>query len=79
MSEVNRKNFPGALNDTEPGDFEETRDESGSDEGSCNDHDVGIETDDFVWEDVLEEICRFENFCVDMTFTRKSCFHSLSL
>ena len=39
--------------DTMSGDFEETRDESGSDEGSCNDHDVGIETDDFVWEDAL--------------------------
>ena len=29
---------------------EETRDESGSDQGSCNDHDVGIDTDDFVWK-----------------------------
>ena len=52
---------------------EETRDESRSDEGSCYDHDVGIETDDFVWEDALEEICRFENFSVDMTY--KSCSH----
>ena len=58
---------------------EETRDESGSDQGSCNDHDVGIETDHFVGEDALEKICRFENFCVDMTFTRKSGSHSLSL
>ena len=48
--------------DTMSADFEETRDESGSDEGSCNDHDVGIKTDDFVWKDALEEICRFENF-----------------
>ena len=66
---------------------EDTRDESGSDDpdcvmdrqGSCDDDYVGIETDDFVWEDALEEICRFENFSVDMTFTRKSCSHSLSL
>ena len=58
---------------------EETRNESDSSEGSCNDHDVGIETDVIVWEDALEEICRFENFCVDMTFTRKSGSHSLSL
>ena len=33
---------------------EETCDESRSDEGSCYDHDVGIETDDFVWEDALD-------------------------
>ena len=32
---------------------EETRDENGSSEGSHRDHDVGIETDDFVWEDDL--------------------------
>ena len=57
----------------------DTRDENGSQEGSRHDFDVGIDTDDFVKEDALEEICRFENFCVDMTFTRKSCFHSLSL
>ena len=37
------------------------------------------ETDDFVWEDVLEEIGRFESFNVDMTFTRKMGSHSLSL
>jgi hypothetical protein len=41
---------------------------SDSDKGCCYDHDVGIETDDFVWEDALEEICSYENFSVDMTF-----------
>jgi hypothetical protein len=38
---------------------------------------VGIKTDDFVWEDALEEIRRFENVSVDMTF--KSCSHFLSV
>ena len=60
---------------------EDTRDENGSDDpdsvkdrqGSCDNDYVGIETDDFVWGDALEEICRFENFSVDMAF--KSCSH----
>ena len=60
---------------------EDTRDENGSDDpdsvkdrqGSCDDDYVGIETDDFVWGDALVEICRFENFSVDMAF--KSCSH----
>ena len=29
---------------------------SDSDKGCCDDHDVEIETDDFVWDDALEEI-----------------------
>ena len=48
---------------------EETHDESGSSEGSCDDQNVGIETENFVWEDVLEEISRFENFDLAMKFT----------
>ena len=47
----------------------ETRDENGSEEGSRRDCDVGIDTDHFVWEDVLEEIGRFENFDIAMKFT----------
>ena len=47
----------------------ETRDENGSEEGSRRDFDVGIDTDYFVWEDVLEEIGRFENFDIAMKFT----------
>jgi hypothetical protein len=46
-------------------------DESGSDKGSRNDHDQGINAGDFVWEDVLEEISRFENFEIAMKFTNK--------
>ena len=48
---------------------EDTRDESGSDQGSCNGHDVGSETDEFIWKDVLEEIGRFKNFDHTMKFT----------
>ena len=35
-----------------------------------------LETDDFVREDVLEEIGRLENLSVDMTFTRVALFLS---
>ena len=49
---------------------EDTRDENGSQEGSRHDYDVGFDTDDFVWEDVLEEIGRFENFDLAMRFTQ---------
>jgi hypothetical protein len=48
-------------------------------EGSTDDYIAESETDDFVWEDFLEEISKFENFNVDMTFTRKRGSHSLSL
>ena len=58
---------------------EETQGGNDSNEGSSSDHIAELETDDFVWEDVLEEIGRFENFNVDMTFTRKIGSHSLSL
>ena len=58
---------------------EDTQGWNDSDEGSSSDHIAELETDDFVWEDVLEEIGRFENFNVDMTFTRKRGSHSLSL
>ena len=37
---------------------EETRDENGSEEGSRRNFDVGIYTDQFIWEDVLEELGR---------------------
>ena len=58
---------------------EDTQGDIDSNEGSSSDHIAKLETDDFVWEDVLEEIGRFENFNVDMTFTRKRGSHSLSL
>ena len=58
---------------------EETQGDIDSNEGSSSDHIAELETDDFVWEDVLDEIGRFENFNVDMTFTRKIGSHSLSL
>ena len=57
----------------------ETQGDIDSSEGNSSDHIAELETDDFVWEDVLEEISRFENFNVDMTFTRKRGSHSLSL
>ena len=57
----------------------ETQGDIDSNEGSSGDHIAELETDDFVWEDVLEEISRSENFNVDMTFTRKRGSHSLSL
>ena len=58
---------------------EDTQGGNDSDEGSTNDYNAELETDDFVLEDLLEEISRFENFNVDMTFTRKRGSHSLSL
>ena len=58
---------------------EETQGDIDSNEGSSSDHIAELETDDFVWADGLEEIGRFENFNVDMTFTRKRGSHSLSL
>ena len=42
-----------------------------SDEGSTNDHSVELETDNFIWADVQEEIGRFENFTPDMKFTEQ--------
>ena len=65
---------------------EDTRDENGSDDlnsvkdclGSCDDDYVGIETDEFVWEDVLEEMGRFENFDVLSKFTKEE-WESFSL
>ena len=58
---------------------EDTQGGNDSNEESSSDHTAELETDDFVWEDVLEEIGRFENFNVDMTFTTKIGSHSLSL
>ena len=57
---------------------EDTRDEIGSREGSCHDGDVGFDREDFVWEDVLEEMGRIENFNIAMRFTQDEWF-SLSL
>ena len=57
----------------------ETQGDIDSNEGSSSDHIAALETDDFDWEDVLEKIGRFENFNVDMTFTRKRGSHSLNL
>ena len=66
--------------DTSSEDYrEDTQGENDSNEGSSSDHIVELETDDFVWEDVLEEIGRFENFNVDMTFTTKIGSRYLSL
>ena len=53
---------------------EETRDENGSEEGSRRDCDVGTETNNFVWEDVLEEIGRLEKFDIAMGFTHDEWF-----
>ena len=50
---------------------EDTQGGNDSNEGSSSDHTAELETDDFVWEDVLEEIGRFENFNVYMIFTTK--------
>ena len=58
---------------------EETQGDIDSNEGSSSDHIAELETDDFVWADGLEEIGRFENFYVDMTFIRKRGSHSRSL
>ena len=48
-----------------------TRKVDDSDEGSTNDHSVELETDNFIWADVQEEIGRFENFTPDMKFTEQ--------
>ena len=47
-----------------------TQGEVVSEEGSSSEHIADLEMDDFVWEDVLEEIGRFERFDVDMPFTK---------
>ena len=53
---------------------EDTRDEIGSREGSRHDGDVGIDREDFVWEEVLEEMGRIENFDTAMRFTHDDWF-----
>ena len=49
---------------------EETQLGDDSDNGSADDHIAELETDNFVWADVQEEMGRFEDFSVDMIFTR---------
>ena len=49
---------------------EETQLGNDSDDGSSDDHIAELETDDFVWADVQEEMGRFEIFSVNMLFTR---------
>ena len=49
----------GVLQNTAPGDFGDYP----------ADHNAELDMDNFIWEDVLEEIGRFENFDVDMTFS----------
>ena len=58
---------------------EDTQGDIDSNDGSSSDYIAESEMNDFVWEDVLEEIGRFENLNVHMTFTRKRGSHSLSL
>ena len=48
---------------------EETQGEIESDSGSSSDHNAEMNIGNFVWEDVLEEIGRYDNFNVDMPFT----------
>ena len=48
---------------------EDTQGEIDSEVGSTSDHSALMEIDDFSWEDVSEEIRRFENFSLDMQFT----------
>ena len=41
-----------------------------SDSGSSSDHNAEMDIENFVWEDVLGEMGRFDTFDVDMPFTR---------
>ena len=56
-----------------------TQGDIGSDEGNSSDHIAELETEDFVWEDYLEEIGRFENLSVDICIERVVLIFSLSL
>ena len=49
---------------------EETQVDIDSDSGSSSDHNAEMDIGNFVWEDVLGEMGRFDNFDVDMPFTR---------
>ena len=59
QSEVDMTEPHGVLQNTAPGDFGDYP----------ADHNAELDMDNFIWEDVLEEIGRFENFDVDMTFS----------
>ena len=48
---------------------EDTHGDINSESGSTSDRSAFMEMGDFVWEDVSEEIGRFENFSLDMQFT----------
>ena len=52
------------------GDYvKDTQGDIGSELGTSGDHSAFMEMDDFIWEDVSEEIGRFEKLDVDMQFT----------
>ena len=59
QSEVDMTEPHGVQQITAPGDFGDYP----------ADHNAELDMDNFIWEDVLEEIGRFENFDVDMTFS----------
>ena len=47
----------------------DTQGDIGRELGTFGDHSAFMEMDDFIWEDVSEEIGRFEKLDVDMQFT----------
>ena len=47
----------------------DTQGDIGRELGTSSDHSALMEMDNFIWEDVSEEIERFEKFDVDMQFT----------
>ena len=58
---------------------EETQGDIDSDEGNSSNHIAELGTENFVWEDYLEEIGRFENLSVDICIKRVVLMFSLSL
>jgi hypothetical protein len=58
----------------------DTQGDIGRELGTSSDHSALMEMDNFIWEDVSEEIGRFEKFDVDMQFTTSEwCSFSKSL
>ena len=47
----------------------DTQGDIGRESGTPSDHSALMEMDNFIWEDVSEEIESFEKFDVDMQFT----------
>ena len=54
---------------------EDTQGEIDSEVGSTSDRSAFMEMGDFIWEDVSEEIGRFENLSLDMQFTTTELYH----